>query len=316
MGSANCRILTADRSTPISGCLAMLSMSEQEVDDPLTTWSGDFLGPSWESDCRLLLGTLLVSYLMFGRTGGWTHDLSSIRQLGMKENVTRLGPYASPHQTTPQQASIQCYQSTPICCEYAEIVSATRRTRAACHQDITLTRDPAKQAGPLPAHPLIANQRTSQSNHSVLPAPAAPAAPLAATALALTPRVSAGLRTSGSSSISTGTLPSSSASSTGTSTGALTAVSDRNAGAAARSLSIGAGGSCRAVLGSAVLGSGGAGRSRAGAVELALDECEGVLTVFGAVALMGGSIAAVAAVWVGAVAVRLHFGSGLGECSD
>jgi hypothetical protein len=52
-------------------------------------------------------------------------------------------------------------------------------------------------------------------------------------------------------------------------------------------------------------------RSRARAVQLALDESEGVLAVLGTVALVGGLVAAVAAVRVGAVAVGLHVGAGL-----
>ena len=52
-------------------------------------------------------------------------------------------------------------------------------------------------------------------------------------------------------------------------------------------------------------------RSRARAVQLALDESEGVLAVHVAVALVGGLVAAVTAVRVGAVAVGLHLGAGL-----
>ena len=75
--------------------------------------------------------------------------------------------------------------------------------------------------------------------------------------------------------------------------------------------SLGAGLSGRASLSGGTGLSSSARRSRASAVQLALDESEGVLAVHVAVALVGGLVAAVTAVRVGAVAVGLHLGAGL-----
>ena len=100
------------------------------------------------------------------------------------------------------------------------------------------------------------------------------------------------------------------------STGVLGLAGDRDAGTAvsacrSRGASLGGVG---AVLSSAFSGSTPGGRargSRARAVQLALDESEGVLAVHVAIALVRGFVTSVTAVRVGAVAVRLHLGAGL-----
>ena len=168
-----------------------------------------------------------------------------------------------------------------------------------------------------------ANLRIYRGHSLVLLAPTAPhaLAPLVVVAtlclvplvvvvsLSLAPRVAASLR----ASLSTSGLTVTSGRNAGSvvraggraSTGALAVASSGNAGAVARFC--GASGS-GAVLSSGVLRGGG---TRAGAVELTLDEGKGVLAILFAVALVGGLVAAVTAVWVSAVAVRLHLGAGL-----
>ena len=168
-----------------------------------------------------------------------------------------------------------------------------------------------------------ANLRIYRGHSLVLPAPTTPHAltplvvvaalglvPLVVVAsLGLAPRVTASLRaslsTSGLTVTSGGNAGSGVRAGGCTSTGALSVASSGNAVAVARFC--GASGS-GAVLSSGVLRGGGA---RAGAVELTLDEGKGVLAILFTVALVGGFVAAVTAVRVSAVAVRLHLGAGL-----
>ena len=169
-----------------------------------------------------------------------------------------------------------------------------------------------------------ADLRIYQGHRLVLLAPAAPhaLAPLVVVAaLGLAPRVATSLRASLSTGLSTRLCASLGPS-------GLTFASSRNAGSATgrASSSISAGalaassgnaGAVASVCGASgsgtVLGSGvlRCGGTRAGAVELTLDEGKGVLAILFAVALVSGLVAAVTAVWVSAVAVRLHLGAGL-----
>jgi hypothetical protein len=141
----------------------------------------------------------------------------------------------------------------------------------------------------------------------VLLSPAAPLAPLVV-ALGLAPWGATSLRSSLRASVTSNGNAGCGISASGSASGG-TIASSRNAGAVTRVC--GAIGSRSAVLSSAVLRGSGTSRGRAGAVELTLDECESVLAVLSAVALVGGLIAAVTAVGIGAVAVRLHLGAGL-----
>lgn len=163
-----------------------------------------------------------------------------------------------------------------------------------------------------------ANQRFYQGHRLVLLAPTAPTAPPAVVAalslvplvavLSLTPWVTASLRARLCTGLSTSTLAVTSSRNGGSVARGSGGASSRDAGSVTRVR--GASGS-GAVLGSGVIRGGGTGRGSAGTVELALDEGEGFLTVLFAVALVGVRVAAVTAVWVTAVAVRLHLGAGL-----
>lgn len=178
-----------------------------------------------------------------------------------------------------------------------------------------------------------ADQRIHYGHRLVLLAPASPTAPTAVVvaalslvplvALSLTPWIAASLRASLTASLCSSLrtslraglcagLRTSSRNAGRTSGGsgacALIVASSRNAGAVAR---LRGGASGGAVLGGGVCRGGGTRRGRAGTVELTLNEGEGVLTVLFAIALVSGTVAAVTAVWVAAVAVRLHLGAGL-----
>lgn len=169
-----------------------------------------------------------------------------------------------------------------------------------------------------------ADLRIYQGHRLVLLAPAAPhaLAPLVVVAsLGLAPSVATSLRASLSTglrarlcaSLSTSGLTVSNSRSAGSATGRASssiragalAASSGNAGAVTR---VCGSSGCGSVLGSGVLRGGG---TRAGAVELTLDEGKGVLAILFAVALVSGLVTAVTAVWVSAVAVRLHLGAGL-----
>ena len=166
------------------------------------------------------------------------------------------------------------------------------------------------------------------NNLLVLLAPATPLALSLSLALSLAPLTSTlvgsaslgaglgtGILSAASDRCSGGTL---------LSTASLGIASGRDAGSAvstgrglstSRSLSTGRSISTRGSRGASLSGGTGlrssARRSRARAVQLALDESEGVLAVHVAVALVSGLVAAVTAVRVGAVAVGLHLGAGL-----
>ena len=145
----------------------------------------------------------------------------------------------------------------------------------------------------------------TQGYRLVLLAPAAPLTPLVVVvALGLAPWVASSLR----SGLRAGVTSSGNAG-CGISTSGSTSASSRKAGIVTRVC--GASGSSGAVLSSAVLRGGGTCSGRAGAVKLTLDKRESILAVLSAVALVGSLVAAVTAVGIGAVAVRLHLGAGL-----
>lgn len=142
----------------------------------------------------------------------------------------------------------------------------------------------------------------------------APATPLAlapgVTALVLVPLVATPLVAAVLSAGLTAPLVSASLS-TGLAAGLSTRRSTSLSTSLSASLSTGGAVCARsgAVRGTVLRSSG--GRRATGTVQLALDECEGVLAVLVSVALVSGLVAAVAAVRVGGIAVGLHLGAGL-----